>query len=149
MDIGCLSYLVGNPEEDILGGDVFDFNLLIIQGNSSQNVLPKLEFLEANGIRGFTDEDILRLLTNRIDAALRGVVSPLRHLKLQMLRQRQRDIREEAFELARSAGFELKLELIYPPESPPYRGRLSPSFSYPLMVSLQEAWPPTLDFLFE
>ena len=54
-------------------------------------------------MRKFTDEGILRLLENRIDAARRGDVSPLRRLKLQISRHRQRDIRKEAHELAKSA----------------------------------------------
>jgi hypothetical protein len=152
--LNCTPYFISNAEDDILGDDSFDLNLLRIHDNSSPPdksqdiILPKLEFLEVNDIRKFTDENILCLLTNRIDAARRGDVSPLRRLKLQISRHRQRDIEKEAVELAKSAGFELKLELNYPPDAPLYNGRLSPSFAFPVVNPLEEAWPPyTLDFI--
>jgi hypothetical protein len=142
-------HYISTVEEDILSEDFFDLNLFAIQdkSESQNNLLPKLEVLEVNGIRQFTDEGILWLLTNRMAAAWRGDVSPLRRLKLQISRQMQRDIREEAFARAKAAGFEVQLELDYPPTHPPYRGRLSPSFSFPAWNSPDEIWPPVFDFL--
>ena len=93
-----------------------------------------------NGICQFTDEGILRLLRSRLDAARRGDIPPLRRLKLQFARHRQQDIIEEASELAKSAGFELSLELDYPPDELRYNGRLSPSPN-----SAEEAWPPVVN----
>ncbi|KIM43024.1 hypothetical protein M413DRAFT_26231 [Hebeloma cylindrosporum] len=127
--------------------DSFNLDLLTIPNNSSPSVsqdilLPKLEVLEMNYISQFTDERILHLLTTRLDAAQRGEVAPLRRLKLHFARQMQRDIKEEAFERAKSAGFELSLELTYPADAPPYNGQLSPSFGLPICNSLEEVWPP-------
>ena len=134
----------GAVEDNALGSDFFNLDLLTIPDNScpsaSQDILlPKLEVLEMNGIFQFTDEGILRLLTSRLDAARRGGISPLRRLKLQFARHRQRDIREEASELAKSAGFGLSLKLDYPPDGLPYNGRLSPSLDL-----AEEAWPPVI-----
>jgi hypothetical protein len=74
------------------------------------------------------------VLTSRIDAARRGDISPLRCVRMQISRRRQRDIRKEVLGLAKSAGFEMKLELRYTRDGPPYRGRLSPSFFLPPMT---------------
>ena len=142
-------HFVSTAEEDILGEDFFDLNLLTIhdKSESQNNLLPKLEILEVNGIRRFTDEDILRILTNRMAAASRGDVSPLRRLKLHMSRQMQRDIREEAFARAKAAGFEVRLELDYLANHPPYNGQLIPPLSFPAWISPDEIWPPVFDFL--
>lgn len=94
-------------------------------------------------IREFTDDNILHLLTSRLDAAGRGDVSPLRRLKLQFARQRQRDIREEASERAKSAGLELSLDLDYPPDGLPYNRRLSPSFA---ILIHEEEWPAVVNW---
>jgi hypothetical protein len=127
----------------------FDLNLFTThdKSESQNNLLPKLEVLEVDNISWFTDEDILRLLTNRMAAASRGDVSPLRGLKLHMSRQMQRDIREEAFARAKAAGFEVRLELDYLVNHPPYNGRLLPPFSFPAWISPDEIWPPVFDFL--
>jgi hypothetical protein len=146
----CPSFTFETLEDDTLPSDVFDLDLLTIPDNScpfaSQDILlPKLEILEMNGIRQFTDDGILRLLASRLDAARRGDISPLRHLKLQFARHRQRDIIEEASELAKSAGFELSLKLDYPPDGLSYGGRLSSSFEIPISNSDEEAWPPVIN----
>jgi len=143
----CASYYVTDIEDDMLGKDVFDLHLLTIHNNGAPQdiLLPKLQVLEMNDIRLFTDEDILQLLTSRLDAARRGDVAPLRRLKLQFARHRQRDIRDEAYERAKSAGFELSLELDYPPDGLPYNGRFSPSFAIPIRGFYDEAWPPVIN----
>ena len=142
-------HYVGTIEENLLAKDFFDLSLLTVHDKreSQNNLLPKLEVLEVNDIHQFTDEGVLWLLTNRMAAAWRGDVSPLRRLKLRFSRQMQRDIREEAFARAKAAGFEVRLELDYPPNRRPYKGRLSPSFSFPALNSPDEIWPPVFDFL--
>jgi hypothetical protein len=52
---------------------------------------------------------------------------------------------EEAFERAKSAGFELSIELDYPPDGLPYNGRLAPSFAIPIRNSVEEEWPPVIN----
>ena len=146
----CPSFTFSALEDDTLASDVFDLDFLTIPDNSclstSRDVLlPKLEVLEMNGIRQFTDEGILCLLSSRLDAARRGDISPLRRLKLQFVRHRQRDIIEEASELAKSAGFKLSLELDYRPDGLSYGGRLSSSFEIPIRNSDEEAWPPVIN----
>jgi len=133
-------------EDDALGNDSFDLHLLTVHNNpgSREILLPQLEVLEVDDIRQFSDEEILHLLTSRLDAARRGDVSPLRCLKLQFARHRQRDITEEASERAKYAGYGLSLELDYPPDGLPYNGRLSPSFAIPIRGSLDEPWPPVI-----
>ena len=133
-------------EDDALGNDSFDLHLLTVHNNSGTReiLLPKLEVLEVDDIRQFSDEEILDLLTSRLDAARRGDVSPLRRLKLRFTRHRQRDITEEASERAKCAGYELNLELDYPLDGLPYNGRLSPSFAIPIRSSIDEAWPPVI-----
>jgi hypothetical protein len=144
-----LPHFSGRVENDTPREDFFNLDLLTVHDNpcpseSRDLLLPKLEFLEMNDVCQFTDEDVLRLLTSRMDAAQRGDVdvSPLRRLKLHFARHRQRDIREEAFERAKSAGYGLSLELDYPPDGLQYDERLSPYFSIP---SFGEAWPPVID----
>ncbi|KIM43023.1 hypothetical protein M413DRAFT_394032, partial [Hebeloma cylindrosporum] len=133
-------------EQDALGSDSFDLHLLTVHIDSGSRaiLLPKLEVLEVDDIRQFTDEDLLSLLTSRMDAARRGYVSPLRHLKLQFARQRQRDIREEACQRAQSSGFELNLELDYAPDSLLFNGWLAPSYGIPSRRCLGEIWPPVI-----
>jgi len=146
LKCGSYSY-VDAVEDDALGSDFFDLHLLTIHINSGSRdiLLPKLEVLEVDDIRQFKDEDILHLLTSRMDAARRGDVSPLRRLKLQFTRRRQRDIREEASELAKSSGYELSLQLDYRPDGLPYNGRLSPSYgTLPISFGLREPWPPVI-----
>ena len=137
------SFNFGAVEDDILGDDSCNLDPLTIPDNSCPSesrdvLLPKLEVLEMDGIRQFTDEGILDLLTSRLDAARRGDVSPLRRLKLHFARHRQRNVVEEASERAKSAGFELSLDLDYPPDCLPYNGRLSPSFAIPIHYPLAE-----------
>jgi len=139
---------VFNSEDDTLGDDFFDLHLLTIHKNVGRQdvLLPKLEVLEVDYICQFTDEDVLHLLTSRLDAARHGDVVPLRRLKLQFARHRQRDITKEGYERAKSAGYELSLELDYPPDGLRYAGRLSPSFAIPIRRSFDEAWPPVLNW---
>ena len=143
----CYPYYSRYPENDTLRDDFFNLDLFIVHDSpcpseSRDILLPKLEVLEMNDVYQFTDEDVLRLLTTRMDAARRGDVSPLRRLKLHFARHRQRDIREEVSERAKSAGYELSLELDYPPDDLRYNERLSPYFLDP---SIEEAWPPAID----
>ena len=133
-----------NTEEDMFPADYLDFNIFAIGTGCEDILVPKLEVLQMHDLQGLTDETIFRVLISRVDAAQRGDVSPLRHVKMQISRQRQKDIREAVLEQAKSAGFEMKLELHYAPDGSPYKGRLSPSFSLPPadFSSLPKIWPP-------
>jgi len=71
-------------------------------------------------------------------------------MKLQISRQMQKDIREEAFARAQAAGFEVRLELHYPQKysSSPDKRRLLPFFPFPAVRdSPDEIWPPVFDFV--
>ena len=131
-------------EEDIFAPNYLDFNIFAISMECEDILVPKLEVLEIYGIQELTDKVLLHVLISRIDATQRGDVSPLWHIKMQFLRQRQKDIREAILEQAKSAGFEMELELHYAPDSLPYEGHLSPSFSLPStnFDSLPIIWPP-------
>ena len=131
-------------EEDIFAPNYLDFNIFAISMECEDILVPKLEVLEIYGIQELTDKVLLHVLISRIDATQRGDVSPLWHVKMQFSRQRQKDIREAILEQAKSAGFEMELELHYAPDSLPYEGHLSPSFSLPStnFDSLPIIWPP-------
>ena len=114
-----------NAEEDMFPADYLDFNIFAIGTGCEDILVPKLEVLQMYDLQELTDETIFRVLISRVDAAQRGDVSPLRHVKMQISRQKQKDIREAVLEQAKSAGFEMKLELHYAPDGPPYKGRSS------------------------
>jgi len=131
-------------EGDMRSDDYLDLNIFAINTECEDILVPKLEVLEVYDLHQFTDETLLRILVSRIDAAQRGDVFPLRCVRMQISRQRQKDIREEVFGHAKSAGFEMKLELRYAPDRLPYRGRLSPSFLLPTLAvdSFHEKFRP-------
>ena len=105
------SSFYAQAEEDMLPADYLDFNVFAVNAGYEDILVPKLEVLEMYNVHQPTDETLLRVLISRVDAAKRGDVSPLRHVKLQISRRRQKDIREAVLEQVKSAGFEMKLEL--------------------------------------
>jgi hypothetical protein len=114
-------------DEDVVRPDLFDLKLLsIIQ--SAVTPLPRLESLEAYNLASLRDEDLLDLITSRINAFKRGEIAALKSVKLYFQRRRQKDITEEVSRLAKEAGVEVKLDLTYAPEGPRCFDRLSPSF---------------------
>jgi len=102
-------------DEDVVRPDDFDLKLLSI-GSSAVLPLPKLESLEAYDLESLADEDLLDLITSRINAFKRGEIAALKSVKVYFQRQRQKDITEEVFRCAKEAGFEFKLDLTYAPE---------------------------------
>ena len=107
--------------------DVFDLKLLSAN-SSSETPLPRLESLEAHLIASFTDEDVLDLIRSRINAFKRGEATAFKSVKIYFRRRKQNDITEEVSRLSMEAGFEVKLDLIYAPESSTFYDHLSPSF---------------------
>ena len=103
-----------NP--DILCPDTFDLRILSI-GSLVVTPLPRLESLEAYQLSRLTDEDLLDLITSRINAFKRGETAALKSVKIYFLRSRQQDITEDVSRLAKEAGIEVKLDLTYLPES--------------------------------
>lgn len=70
--------------------------------SSTPNILlPNLESLEANGGYIITDKYLCRILTSRIDAAQRGLTSPLRRVKVQFARKKKEDTVPEIVPYAR------------------------------------------------
>ncbi|KIM47159.1 hypothetical protein M413DRAFT_7746 [Hebeloma cylindrosporum] len=131
LSLDCTPYLRVHTEDDMLmPEDCLDFSVFAINttGGCKDILVPKLEVLEMYNVQRLTDETILRVLLSRIDAAQMGVVSPLRHVKIDIWRRRQKDIHEAVLEHAKSAGFEMKLELNYLPYRRVYHDRFSPSF---------------------
>ncbi|KAF8961805.1 hypothetical protein BDZ97DRAFT_1827250 [Flammula alnicola] len=119
-----------DPQEDF-----FDLNLLTIGKKSSllssgEILLPNLEVLEAHQISTFTDENLLEMISSRIDASTRGEASVLSYIKIQFDRPKQMDIMGELFGRAKAAGISMKLELQYSltAKPGPASGRLSASF---------------------
>ena len=99
-------------DEDVVRPDNFYLKLLPI-GSSSVLPLPKLESLEAYDLASLADEDLLDLITSRINAFKRGEIAALKCVKIYFQRSRQQDITEEVSRLAKEAGIEVKLNLIY------------------------------------
>ena len=114
-----------NP--DVVRPDPFDLKTLSI-GSVAMTLLPRLEFLEAYLLSSLTDEDLLDVITTRINAFKRGETAALKVVKIHFQRYRQRDITEDVSRLAKEAGIEIKLDLEYPPESPKLLDRLSTSY---------------------
>ena len=114
-------------DQDVLRLDNFDLKLLSI-GPSSMAPLPKLESLEAYNLASLADEDLLALITSRIDAFKRGEIAALKSVEIYFQRRRQKDITEEVSRVAKEAGIEVKLDLIYPPDGSRFFARFSPSF---------------------
>jgi len=106
--------------------NAFDLKPLLIN-SSAETPLPRLESLEAYLIASFTDEDVLNLIKNRVDAFKRGEATALKSVKIYFQRRKQQDITEEVSRLAKEVGIEVQLDLIYPPEGL-FFDRLSPSF---------------------
>ena len=114
-------------DEDVVRPDRFDLKLLSI-GSSAVTLLPRLESLEAYHLSSLTDEDLLDLITSRLDAFRRDQTTPLKSVKIYFQRRIQKDITEEVSRLAKEAGVEVKLDLTYVPEGSRFFDRLSPSF---------------------
>ena len=114
-------------DEDVVPPDVFDLKFLSI-GSSAITPLPRLESLEAYNLASLTDDDLLDLITSRLNAFNRGETTALKYVKLHFQRRRQKDITEDVFRLAKEAGVEVKLDLTYAPEGFRFLDRLSPSF---------------------
>jgi hypothetical protein len=114
-------------DQNVVRSDNFDLMLLSI-GSSSVTPLTKLESLEAYDLASLTDEDLLDLITSRIDAFKRGEIAALRSVKIYFKRRRQKDITGEVSRLAKEAGIEVKLDLIYPPDGSRFFDPFSPSF---------------------
>jgi hypothetical protein len=114
-------------DDVVLRPDVFDLKLLSIVP-SAVTPLPRLESLEAYIPASLMDDDLLDLITSRINAFKRGEIAALKYVKLYFQRRRQKDITEEISRLAKEAGVEVKLDLTYAPEGPRCFDRLSPSF---------------------
>ncbi|KIM41497.1 hypothetical protein M413DRAFT_11052 [Hebeloma cylindrosporum] len=120
--------------------DVVD--LRILSGASHPVIpLPRLEFLEAHQLSRLTDEDLLEIITSRIEAFKRGETVALKSIKISFLRQIQNDISEEVSRLAREGGIEIKLALTYLTKQginiKSLTQRLSPSFGLSLA---QDVW---------
>jgi len=111
--------------------DVVDLNLLSIN-SSAETLLPRLQSLEAYRIASFTDEDVLDLIKSRINAFKRGETTALNSVKIHFQRRKQKDITEDVSRLAKEAGVELKLDLIYAKKGPKFYDHLSPSFGLSL-----------------
>jgi len=131
--------LAPNIEEDVLPNESFDLEIFTVPDDESSAttllrddiLLPNLESLEANDTYKIDDDKLRRILTSRIDAAQRGLTSPLGRVKILLGRRKEGDIVSEIVTRARDVGMEMKLELVYLPSGLPYIGRLSPSFLLP------------------
>lgn len=130
-------------EEDMLPADYLDFILFATNAGCEDILVPKLEVLKMYDMQQLIDETLLHVLISRVDAVQMGDVSPHRHVKLQIPRRKQKDIRKAVLERAKSAGFEMKVELQYAPDGP-HKGRLCPSFllTSTNFNSLPKIWPP-------
>jgi hypothetical protein len=109
--------------------DPFDLKILSI-GSGGATLLPRLESLEAYQLSSLTDENLLDVITSRINASQRGETATLKSVKIKFQRPRQKDISENVTRLAKEAGIEVKLDLTYPPEGYRSIDRLSPSFGF-------------------
>jgi hypothetical protein len=111
---------------------------ILSTGSLDVNLLPRLECLEAHRLSSLTDEDLLDVITSRIDASKRGETAALKSVKISFQRQRQKDITEDVSRLAKEAGTEVKLDLTYLPEEGfQFVERLSPSFG---LTSNDDMW---------
>ncbi|KIM41316.1 hypothetical protein M413DRAFT_146373 [Hebeloma cylindrosporum] len=118
-------------DTDVVRRDIFDLKILFIgAGSGSVTLLPRLESLEAYQLSSLTDEDLLDIITNRIDAYRRGEAAALKSVKIHFQRRRQRDITEDVSRHAKEAGIEVKLDLVYPVERFHLVDRLSPSCGF-------------------
>ena len=116
-------------DSDAVQPDLFDLKILSIGSSVVTPLVPRLEYLEAYHLSSLSDEDLLDLITSRINAFKHGVTtSCLKSVKIHFRRQRQMDITEEVSRLAKEAGVEVKLELAYASKLPRFLDRLSPSF---------------------
>jgi len=133
---------IQDPEQYIGAVDIFDLEVFTVRTTEdefstttpsiplqSDILLPNLESLEANNFI-IADENLRRILISRIDAAHRGLTSPLRHVKIQFERQQKKDIVPEIVARSRSVGLTMKLDLVFRPPGPNV-GPLCPSFLVP------------------
>ena len=112
--------------------DIFDLRILSI-GPLGVSPLPRLESLEAYQLSSLTDEDLLDVITSRINTFKQGETAALKSVKISFQRRRQKDITEDVSRIAKEAGIEVKLGLTYLPEEPDHEllKHLSPSFGLP------------------
>jgi hypothetical protein len=122
-------------DQDMVCPDLFDLKLLSI-GSSPVTSLPRLESLEAYHLAGLTDEDLLDVITSRINAFKQGEIAALKFVKIYFQRPMQKDITEDVSQLAKEAGVEVKLDLTYAPPGSRFFDRLSPSFGLTLNDSI-------------
>ena len=99
-----------NP--DAVHPDRFDLKILSIDSVAT-TLLPRLESLEAYHLSSLTDEDLLDVITSRINAFTRGETAALKVVKIHFRRYRQKDISNEVSRLAKEAGIAVKLDLHY------------------------------------
>jgi hypothetical protein len=117
---------------DTIPPDIVDLRILSI-GSLDLNPLPRLESLEAHQLSNLTDEDLLDVITSRINASKQGETAALKSVKISFQRPRQKDITEDVSRIAKEAGIEVKLDLTYLPEEGfTFLKRLSPSFGLTL-----------------
>ena len=113
---------------DTIPPDIVDLRILST-GSLDMNPLPRLESLEAYQLSSLTDEDLLDVITSRINASKQGETAALKSVKISFQRRRQKDITEDVSRIAEEAGIEVKLDLTYLPEEGfTFLKRLSPSF---------------------
>ena len=114
-------------DHDVIRPDHFDLKLLSI-GSSAVIPLPRLQSLQVYHLSSLTDQDLLDLITNRLNAFRRGQTTPLKSVKIYFERRKQKDITDEVSRLSKEAGVEVKLDLTYAPEGSRFFDRLSPFF---------------------
>jgi hypothetical protein len=124
-----------NPDK--IHPDRFDLRILLV-GSVETTLLPRLESLEAYYLSSLSDEDLLEVITSRINAFKRGETAALKVVTIHFQRYRQKDITEDVSRLAKEAGIEVKLDLNYPPESSKLLDRLSTSYG---LTSNGGTWP--------
>jgi hypothetical protein len=128
-----------NPDADPVHPDRFDLKILSIDSVAT-TLLPRLESLEAYHLSSLTDEELLDMITSRINAFIRGETAALKAVKIHFLRYRQKDISNDVSRLAKEAGIEVKLDLDYPPSAGTFKlmDRLSASHG---LSRYQGMWP--------
>jgi len=124
-----------NADPDYMRPDDIDLNILSNSGptfsgldTAEENLIPKLEILEAYDICSFADEGVLRLIASRTGPSRRTGVAQLKRVRIHFTRQKQLDITGEVSQLAQAAGIDLRLDLFYPPVGPEQNDRLSASY---------------------
>jgi hypothetical protein len=119
-------------DRDFIRPDNIELDVLCSDGAEAsgsdaaeEDLIPKLEILEAYDMCTFADEQLLRLIASRTGPSRKAGVAQLKRVTVHFLRQRQLDITGEVFQLAQAAGVDLHLDLSYAPASPKQLDRLS------------------------